>query len=63
MDGIDAIQLSRKSLLKKGQQKKKVAENKKRQRGFDGMTDELEAARESFRKPLKILRTTGPVAS
>ena len=63
MDGIDAIQLSRKSLLKKGQQKKKVAENKKRQRGFDGTTDELEAARESFRKPSKILRTTGPVAS
>ena len=49
--------------MKKGQQKKKVAENKKRQRGFDGTTDELEAARESFRKPSKILRTTGPVAS
>ena len=63
MEQIDAIQVSRKALLKKGQQTKKFAENKKRQRGFDGTTDELESARESFKKPSKILRTTGPVAS
>jgi len=63
LEQIDAIQVSRKALLKKGQQTKKFAENKKRQRGFDGTTDELESARESFKKPSKILRTTGPVAS
>jgi hypothetical protein len=63
LERIDAIQLSRKGLLKKAQQTRKVAENKKRQRGFEGTTEELESARESFRKPSKILRTTGPVAS
>ena len=63
MEQIDAIQLSRKGLLKKAQQTKEVVENKKRQRGFEGTTEELESARESLRKPSKLLRTTGPVAS
>ena len=63
MEQIDAIQLSRKGLLKKAQQTREVAENKKRQRGFEGTTEELESARESLRKPSKLLRTTGPVAS
>ena len=63
MEQIDAIQLSRKGLLKTAQQTREVAENKKRQRGFEGTTEEVESACESFRKPSKLLRTTGPVAS
>lgn len=43
--------------------KEKIAENKKRQRGLEVTTEELESACESFKKPSKILRMSGPVAS